>query len=416
LTKFAQEPGARSVLCHHLRSTAQNIRVIASALALTGLALAGPACAEDAIRMGVLPSATGPGASIGAALTAGVDLAVSEINSSGGVLGRKIEIFRGDTQSNPTMAASEARRLIEHEKIEVLIGPLVSQEAVPTVDVATPAKIVQVTNAGIATLTPKVGPYHFSFNTSAATAAKVMVDFVADQLHAKTVGILADDGGQSRSGVAEIKTYLDARKITVAAEQEYHFKADDLSPQLLSLRRANPDALIFFTSTVEDGARMLRTLGEIGWQPQIVGATAMSVYGPAIARTTGAEAFVNVHSVAYKGMTYCSTDAEGASKYAEFAKKLKAFAPESANKISGSLAAEYYDAVHLIVAAIEATGGVDGDKLAKWIETNGSKVPLIHGAVSPSSESHFLFGPAELSVVDRPNELRADGLAKRSGC
>ncbi|WP_137391680.1 ABC transporter substrate-binding protein [Rhodoligotrophos defluvii] len=393
----------------------------ASALVL-GMAIAGLAVgmssvrAQEPIRFGVLPSATGPGAAIGAALTIGVDMAVAEINAAGGVLGRQIEIVRGDTQSNPTTAAGEARRLIERENIDILIGPLVSQEAVPAVEVATQAKVVQITNAGTAALTPEVGPYHFSFNTSAATAAKVMVDYVADQLGVKTVGILADDGGQSRSGVAEVKKNLEARGIALAAEQEYRFRADDLSPQILSLRRAAPGAVIFFTSTVEDGGRMLKTLAQVGWQPKVVGATAMSVYAPAIARSVGAEAFENVHSVAYKGMTYCADDAEGASPYAEFSRALEAFAPDQAGKVSVSLASEYYDAVKLLAAGIEATGGTDGPTLAKWIETEGSKVPLIHGAISPSSESHFLFGPDELAIVDRPNETRADGLMRRSGC
>lgn len=401
--------------CHLVRLH-RSLLAGAAAAVVALSAFASPVLAQEALRLGALTSATGPGAAIGAALTAGVELAVSEVNAAGGVLGRQIEIVRGDTQSNPTTAAGEARRLIEREKVEVLIGPLISQEAVPAVEVATAAKVLQVTNAGTTALTPEVGPYHFSFNTSAATAAEVMVDFLADQLKAKTVGILADDGGQSRSGVAEVKKNLEARGITLAAEQEYRFRADDLSPQILGLRRAEPEVVIFFTSTVEDGAKMLSTLQQVGWEPKVVGATAISVYAPAIARSVGEEAFANVHSVAYKGLTYCTGEAEGSSPYAEFSAKLAEAAPDTVGKISVSLASEYYDAVKLVAAAVTATGGTDGPALAEWIETEGSKVPLIHGAVSPDSESHFLFGPSELAVVDRPNEIRADGLMKRSGC
>jgi len=395
-----------------LKAGAFAFGVAASSLAM---GIAG-AQAQETIRFGALPSATGPGGAIGAALTIGVDMAVAEINAAGGVLGKQIEIVRGDTQSNPTAAAGETRRLIERENIKVLFGPLYSQEAVPSVEVATQAKVVQITNAGTAELTPKVGPYHFSFNTSAATAAKVMVDYVAEQLGAKKVAILADNGGQSRSGVAAVKENLKERGIELVAEQEYRFHADDLSPQILSLRRAEPEAVLFFTSIVEDGALMLSTLAQVGWQPPVVGATAMAVYAPAIARSVGPEAFENVYSAAYKGMTYCAADAEGASRYAQFATALNAFAPEQAGKVSVSLASEYYDSVKLLVAGIEATGGTDGPALARWIETEGPKVPLIHGAISPSGESHFLFGPEELAIVHRPNETRGDGLMKRSGC
>ena len=51
-------------------------------------------------------------------------------------------------------------------------------------------------------LTPAVGPYHFSFNTSTATAAKVIVDFAADQLKVKTVGIPAHLHADIRPGVS----------------------------------------------------------------------------------------------------------------------------------------------------------------------------------------------------------------------
>lgn len=388
--------------------------LVATSLLLP-LAAVGGATAQDVLKIGLLPSATGAGAANGAAMTAGVELAVSEINKAGGVLGRQIEIVRGDTQSNPTTAAGEARRLIDREGVQILIGPAISQEAVPAVEVATAGKVVQITNAGTTALTPQVGPYHFSFNTNIASAAKIIVDTVGE-MGIKSVGLLADDGGQSRSGVAAVKESAAAAGLKIVGEQEYHFRADDLSSQILSLRSSKPEAIIFFTSSVEDGTRMLKTLADVGWQPKVFGATAISVFAPAIVRSTGPEAFTNVYSVAYRGMTYCKDDAEGHSPYAKFSEALAAFQPNSVNKISNSLASEYYDAVKLLAAGMTAIGGTDGPELAKWVETKGSEVSLIHGAISPSSQSHFLFGADELAVVERPNELRADGLMKRRGC
>jgi len=398
------------------RAGAKKMRILATAASLLlPVMAAGGAAAQDVLKIGLLPSATGAGAANGAAMTAGVELAVSELNKQGGVLGRQIEIIRGDTQSNPTTAAGEARRLIDREGVQILIGPAISQEAVPAVEVATSGKIVQVTNAGTTALTPKVGPYHFSFNTNIASAAKMIVDTIGE-MQFKTVGLLADDGGQSRSGVAAVKELAAAAGIQIVGEQEYHFRADDLSPQILSLKGAKPEAVIFFTSSVEDGAKMLKTLGDVGWQPKIFGATSMSVFAPAIVRSTGPEAYANVYAVAYRGMTYCEGDVEGESEYAKFTEALAAFKPESAGKISNSLASEYYDAVKLLAAGVTALGSTDGPALAEWVETKGSEVPLIHGAISPSSESHFLFGTDELAVVERPHELRSDGLMKRRGC
>lgn len=385
-----------------------------AALAIA-VGLVGAASAQEPIRLGVLPSATGPGASIGAALTVGVEMAVTEINKAGGIGGRPVTLVKGDTQSNPTTAASEAKRLVERERIDLLIGPLVSQEVVPTVTVTTDAKILQFTNAGTTALTPQVGPYHFSLNASSETVAGLIAGFVADTMKGASVGILADDGGQSRTGGAALKKSLEARGIKLAVEQEFRNRTDDMTPQVLSLKRANPDVVLVYLSFVEDGARMLNTFRDVGWQPKVVGSTAISVYAAAIARSVDAKAFDNVHSIAYRGLTYCPADASGRGPYAEFGEKLKAFAPALQGKVSVSLASEYYDAVKLLEAGVKAVG-TKGPDLARWMETEGSKVSLIHGAISPSAESHFLFGANELSPVERPNQVREDGLMRRVGC
>jgi branched-chain amino acid transport system substrate-binding protein len=402
---------------HGLSRIKTRMAFAAALLACAGaVLLPSQAGAQEPLRLGILPSATGPGASIGAALVTGVELAVSEVNKNGGILGRQITIIRGDTQSNPTTATTEAKRLTGRENIELLIGPLVSQEVVPTVAVMTDSKVLQFTNAGTAALNPQNGPYHFSLNASSETASEAMVNFVAEQMKGATVGILADDGGQSRSGVAALKQNLQKRGITLAVEQEFRNRTDDMTPQILSLKRANPGVVLVFLSFVEDGVKMLNTFRDVGWQPKVVGSTAISVYAPAIARGVEASAFDNVYSAAYRGLTYCTGDAAGTGAYAAFGEKLKAFAPNSAGKISVSLASEYYDAIMLLAAGVKAVGSTKATELAKWIETEGAKVPLIHGAVSPSARSHFLFGTNELAVVERPNQTRADGLMKRSGC
>ncbi|MDP1604764.1 MAG: ABC transporter substrate-binding protein [Legionella sp.] len=391
-------------------------RLVLTAALLASVSFLGQAQAADPIKLGILPSTTGPGASLGSALTLGVEVAVNEINKAGGVNGRQLQLVRGDTQSNPTTATSEAKRLIEREKIELLIGPLVSQEVVPTVAVATPGKVLQFTNAGTTALNPQNGPYHFSLNTSSATVAEAMLNYVSQQMKDATIGILADDGGQSRTGVAAVKEILAKRNMKLAGEQEFRMRTDDMTSQVLSLKRANPTVVLVLFSFVEDGVKILNTLRDVSWQPKVVGATAMTIYAGAIAPNVDKNAFDNVVGMAYKGLTYCTGEAEGKSLFAEFGDKMKAHSPSTVGKVSVSLASEYYDAVKLIEAGIKATGGTDGAKLAKWMETDAKKVKLIHGSVSPTAESHFMFGPDEIAPVERPQQTRSDGLMKRSGC
>lgn len=403
-------------LQNNMSSRGLTRRLVLTAALLASVSFLGQAQAADPIKLGILPSTTGPGASLGSALTLGVEVAVNEINKAGGVSGRQLQLVRGDTQSNPTTATSEAKRLIEREKVDLLIGPLVSQEVVPTVAVATPGKVLQFTNAGTTALNPQNGPYHFSLNTSSATVAEAMLNYVSQQMKDATIGILADDGGQSRTGVAAVKEILAKRNMKLAGEQEFRMRTDDMTSQVLSLKRANPTVVLVLFSFVEDGVKILNTLRDVSWQPKVVGATAMTIYAGAIAPNVDKNAFDNVVGMAYKGLTYCTGEAEGKSLFAEFGDKMKAHSPSTVGKVSVSLASEYYDAVKLIEAGIKATGGTDGAKLAKWMETDAKKVKLIHGSVSPTAESHFMFGPDEIAPVERPQQTRSDGLMKRSGC
>jgi len=130
----------------------------------------------------------------------------------------------------------------------------------------------------------------------------------------------------------------------------------------------------------------------------------------------GAAQTVSMIRLAYKAMTKCAADKGAKGPYATFIDRLKEFSPQSAGKVSVSLASEFYDGVRLMEAAVKAIGKTSGPDVARWIETEGSKVPLIHGSVSPSATSHFLFGPNELSAVESPNKIGEDGLMTRSGC
>ncbi len=385
---------------------------------MAGIALAAPAFAQSSepFKLGTLAGVTGGGATIGAALNTGVKLAAKEINEKGGILGRQIVITVGDTQSDPTVASTEAKRLVFQEKVHAIIGPLVSQETVPSVSVTTEGKVLQISSAATLELTPQVGPYHFSVTSNAESQGVALVNYGHNALKAKSLAILADNGGQSKSAVMAMKKRMGELGIKVSAEQEYPFRTDDMTPQLLSLRRSSPDALLFFSSTPEDSGKVLTALRDISWSPKVLASVSMATYGPTLAKTIPAELFNNVISESYSGLTFCTGEAVGSGEFAKFSEKLKNFAPESHGKIPPSTTMYYYDALYFLKTAMEAVGSTDAAKTAAWIEENGSKVKLITTTPTPSKTTHHMWGPDSIVMVEKVNETRTDGLQKRAGC
>ena len=97
-----------------------------AALTLLGAGLAaGGALAQETLRIGAINPFSGPLALYGDELTRGYQVAIDERNASGGVLGRKIELVRGDA-TNPQQGIAAVDQLATRERVEIFVGTYVS--------------------------------------------------------------------------------------------------------------------------------------------------------------------------------------------------------------------------------------------------------------------------------------------------
>ncbi len=393
---------------------------------LAGVATAAFASAAMAqgneFKLGSITSITGKFAIIGTAQDVAVKLALKEINDAGGIMGRKVVLVTGDTQTDPTIASAEAKRLAYQEKVSAIIGPLVTQEILPTLPIFTDAKLPQISTTGSSAVTPQVGPYHFSFNNSSDTQAIVMADFAKNTLKAKKISVLADNGGQSKSGVEFLNGYVKKIGLEITGVQEYAAGGEDMTPQILSLRRANADAMLFFTSGYTDLVHLLKGRNDFGWDIPVVGQLSVPTYAPQAAKLVSADAFRGVYGQNYGGFSYCTNDAPGSGGFAKFKERLKAFSPESDGKIPAPTALYMYDSVYLMKAALEGMQkdkmAIDGPNFQQWMYKHAKEVNTLVTAkgLAPSTESHFLFGAGAYVMVERPDQSRPDGTMKRVGC
>jgi len=369
------------------------------------------------IRIGELMSNTGAAASASAGLHAVIRLAIKEINEKGGIAGRPVDLIQGDDGSDATQAVSEAKRLVTREKVHLMLGPVITTNVLAVMPIYNEAKIASVINSGSSAFTPQIAPYGFSDYFSSDGYAKAMIDFAADKLKAKRVAILADNSAQSKGVVADYKKYIAARGLTLTAESEHEFRASDVTPQILAMRKGNPDAIIQQSGTGEDGGLIFKTLDEMGWKVPVVSSVA-AVLANSVTKTAGPDVFKSgrVTGMTFKAFTYCLSDPIGKSDFAALLARVKALEPENFDKMNVYAMSFMYDGVYLLKAAVEATRSVDGPTLARWIEQQAGKVSAVSGKLSPSTTSHFLFGAESVYLVPRPDVRREDGLMARAGC
>jgi ABC-type branched-subunit amino acid transport system substrate-binding protein len=370
----------------------------------------------DRIRIGVLGGMTGPASFVGIALQAGAKMAVKEVNDAGGIGGKPVELVIGDTQSDPTASSSEAKRLVFEEKVNGIIGPGISQEAVPAVLVTTQGKVFQISTATTLELSRASAPYHLSMAASADSQSVAMVNYALDTLKVKKIAILNDNGGNSKSALLSIQKLLQARGTQEVAQQEYQYHVTDLAPQLLALRRAAPDVVMFMTVAPEDLRKYIETLRDIGWSVKTLGNVSIPTFAPNVGKQVDPGSFKDILGVVYEGTTYCH-EPVGAPLYAKFIKDLHAFAPDVADKSPAASFAFYYVSTQTMLAAMQGAKTTDAAALMSWMEKNAPSLPnAVAKMTGLSPTSHFLWGPDSLVAVADPDKVREDGLFRRSGC
>src|SRR3954451_1372116 len=201
-----------------------------SAAATLASGLAAPAIAQsEPIKIGYLPALTGPSSSTGVGINRGTQLAVEQINSGGGINGRKIELVSRDTQSDPTKAVNAVAELTQRQKVAMIFGPLNSGEALAATPLIARDKVPMLHPCWVDELID-VKKYPMAFrqaptNTQIGGGANY---YVLDVLKLKKVAVISDTTGY---GTASVNTYVPMLK-AMGAEVVYTNHIDAANPDL----------------------------------------------------------------------------------------------------------------------------------------------------------------------------------------
>jgi branched-chain amino acid transport system substrate-binding protein len=303
---------------------------------------------------------------------------------------------------------------VHQEKIDIMVGPTYSQVTLAVLPILNEARIANINVSGSEKLTPEVGPYAFSMLANAEAQSKLMVDYAVRTMKIQSAALLSDVGAQAKTAVEAMKAELAARKIKLAGAQEYQYRQTDMTPQLLTLRRGNPDVILLFTSNGEDTGNMVKSLNDLGWNVKVVGSFGATFSGPAI-KIAGKDAYKNLVAVNYKGFSFCPKE-PGARTFQDWVGQVRAFKPAAFDRQPLSYLSLWYDAVYVAKAAVEGTGGkTDGPAIAAWLEANSRSFKGINSGLTASKSTHFLVGPDALTMV-YPDRTREGGMLERTGC
>jgi len=261
--------------------------VLMGLIAASALALA--ACGggdDEAFRIGVMESLTGPGETYGTVANQAKQMAVDEINAAGGIDGRMIELVVEDSKCNAQDAITAYNKLTDVEGVKIILGTSCSGAMLGAAPLAEEDGVILF--SGLATNPDIAEAGDYIFRTSMSDA----------QLGIDTGNLLWADGIRKLATINESTDYAEGvRRESVAqfekrggevvGEERYPTDTTDFRSQLTKLINAGPDALHVAAQAEFSGGTIVKQARELGFEGPIysdvvvVGATALEIAGDA---------------------------------------------------------------------------------------------------------------------------------------
>ncbi len=260
-----------------------------SAVTMLAPAFGARAQAGEAVKIGAIYPLTGGTASAGTALRDAVEIGAEIVNNphpelaalplaatSGlpGLGGRKVEPVFADHQGNPATAQNQALRLITQDKVVAMVGAYQSSATLTASAVAERYGIPYVAGeASAPSLTVRGFKWFFRPTPIGTDFGAAYADFLsglaAKGRTVKSVAMVNENTEYGTSTGDAISKALDAKGLKPALRIAYSANSSDVSAQVLQLKQANPDVVIFVSYT-SDSILFMKTMKSLDWKPPVL--------------------------------------------------------------------------------------------------------------------------------------------------
>ena len=340
------------------------------------------AFAADPIKIGSVLSVTGPAAFLGDPELKTLQLYVEDINKKGGVNGRPLQLVHYDDGSDANKANGFTKRLIEDDKVDVLVGGTTTGSTMSSVPLAEKAGIPFVSLAGAVVIVEPVKKWVFKTpHTDRMAAEKVFEDMKKRGL--TKVALLSETSGFGASGKKETEAVAGKYGITLVANETYGPKDTDMSPQLTKIKTTPGVQAVFVFGLGQGPAIVTKNYKQLG--------IALPLYQ---SHGVASDEFLKLAGPAAEGVRLPSPAQLIPEKLpAKDAQKPVVTAYEQAYKAAyksdvSTFGGYAYDGLMLAVDAIKRAGGTDKAKVRDALEATKGFVGT-SGTYNMSATDHM---------------------------
>ncbi len=218
---------------------------------------------------------SGAGAVVGLRWIRGVEMAVTDINKAGGILGKKVETFTLDTKTEPPVAVAAIRKAVE-QKPFVIMGPIYSGSALACMGVSRDAGIPHFVGSESPNIGRQGNPYIFMTTNNSENATRMVVDWLTNIVNVKKMGIVYANNDFGKAGRDALMKLLQPKGVQFVADIAAEQGQTSFSGEISRIKAAGPDTLFVYLNE-EESARALRQIKEAGLDKQmrLIGSTTL---------------------------------------------------------------------------------------------------------------------------------------------
>jgi branched-chain amino acid transport system substrate-binding protein len=332
----------------------QRFALVFAAVLLSALALVPPASAQGPIRLAIVAEITGGGAPSGTMWRDGVILGVEEINKKGGILGRSLETFVMDTQSDAPTSVAVIRRAINEHPFAVM-GTVYSASTLANMEIARQAGVPQVSGSESVLVVSKGNPNIFLTSFSQQVGFAKLVKWVADDLKAEKIALIYVNDAFGKGGRDMFLKFLKERGKAVVADISTEVQQADFTAELTQVRGSGATHLMIY-SHEEENARLMIQMRKLGLKVEPVGDNLC-------AQTT-----IDAGGEAMNGAR-CHVPMTALSPVPSMLEMGKRF-QERFGRVPDHNGFKGYIGAHLLKAAAERVGALDQGKIRDCLHNN----------------------------------------------
>lgn len=350
---------------------------------------------SEEIKIGSIIDASGSAAPLGKPEEETIKMIIDEVNEQGGIDGKKIKLISIDSKSDQNEAVLGMKKLIEQEKVTAIIGGTISGNSLAMIPLAEKAKVPYISLAASKQVNnpDDNSPREWTYKT--AQGDDVVIPKLLEYLEVNKlnkVAWLSVANSYGTSGHEEFEKLKDEYGIEAVIEEEFEATVNDAKSMLTRVKKADPQAIIVW-GTAQESAVVTKNIREIGLDVPIIESHGI-----------GTKEFIDLAGDSANGVIFPAgkllvvDELDDSDPQKEELKKFKESYESKYDKAASTFGGHAYDAVHILLDALEEAG-TDQEKLRDALENTEGFVG-ISGVFNMSADDHNGLKSDSLTMIE----------------